>query len=631
MVKARVAKNDGSYIFADFSTGLYLLDTPRGLGEQLASLALIDGRNVWCERGALVPQYGYSERAKFPTNKDADGNEIPVIIKGWTKADTSADNLMVLCNETDGTKLEGVVYVYSASQGLKKYKTSYADGFTNPIIARRGKDLIIYDAGITTVFGAYYGNDSVEKVAMTAQPVSFVNYTSYGELTVGIDELQYFWNGKEVLIENEPCTIMSVAVGKDDDYGIVRVAPYKGVFDFETTLSTVTPYEQTKLAVTLVYQPEDTDGTEPVTLLPQLMAVSNNRLFVEHSNGNIYYSSIGFAFTNSNHDLINPFEESGGAGYFGGFYNDTTRLLSIEDYFNGILLTKENGFYYLTIGSQQTAMQSVVDAVKIEKISQAGQQYATDHVIVGNDVFAYDYNSGSLVKAIQVSYFGNLVAGKTLVASEFLNVNNFNINTSNRCLTYNYESQILILYYGADLRHGVVYSLPEQSLFPRELDKPMLGYTGFNQGVIGITEDGRLLQDFKRGMIIPELSSYASFEPIGVRDNRMICSSILEVTELNGVNYNVSTSNAGSSFQQIQPSFYQTSNGDNLLPFIYSEDDYLADSYELTSRWAEISSNRTRLYAPMSGRNGVSISIEFESDKPFCLSMIRLPDFSQGN
>ena len=44
--KSPVRKDDGSHIFADFSYGLYLLDTPRNMGEQLGSLALVGGRNV---------------------------------------------------------------------------------------------------------------------------------------------------------------------------------------------------------------------------------------------------------------------------------------------------------------------------------------------------------------------------------------------------------------------------------------------------------------------------------------------------------------------------------------------------------------------------------------------------------
>ena len=554
------------------------------------------------------------------------------------EGDTQVFDYYIL-NNTDDTAthivgspggLTGVVYIYSASQGLKRYKTEFNGGFTDPIITRRGKDLLVYDGGILNVFGAYYGNNSITGVQITSTAVPFQDYSSFGIIQVPLDEAQYFWNGKEILIDNNPCTITLVSIGRDDDYAEVRIVPFSGSFDYETTPATVKPYEKTRLVTTLTYVPED-EGIGSTTLVPQMMAVSNNRLFVEHSNGNIYYSSIGFAFTDSNYDIINPFEEAGGAGYFGGFFNDTTKLLSIEDYFNGVLLTKENGFYYLTISVVVDENNNVNNSIQVDKISQAGQRYPSDHVIVRNDVYAYDSNSGSLVKASQANVFGALVAGKTLVTSEFLNVANFNINSGKRFLTYNYESQVLILYYGEDLKRGVVYSIPAEALFPRELDKVMLGYTGFNQGVMGITERGELIQDFKRGMIIPNLSCVAQFEPIGVRDNRMICSTILEVTELNGIDYGVTTQNAGSSYQQIQPSFYRQNSGEALLPFIYSEDDYVADSYQLTSRWAEISSHRTRIYAPMSGRNGVTIQLEFEADKPFCLSMLRLPDFCQGN
>ena len=45
---------DGSWVFSDFSKGLYLLNTPRNIGEQLYSLAMVSGRNCWSEKGALV-------------------------------------------------------------------------------------------------------------------------------------------------------------------------------------------------------------------------------------------------------------------------------------------------------------------------------------------------------------------------------------------------------------------------------------------------------------------------------------------------------------------------------------------------------------------------------------------------
>ena len=159
----------------------------------------------------------------------------------------------------------------------------------------------------------------------------------------------------------------------------------------------------------------------------------------------------------------------------------------------------------------------------------------------------------------------------------------------------------------------------------------MLGYIGFNQGVAGISKTGEIIQDFKKGTIIPNLTCIAVFEPIGLRDNRCICASMLEITELNGINYTVSTENVMPSVQKVQPSFYVSSQGNMLLPFLYSDGEYLADSFELTSRWAEQTSHVTRLYAPMSGRGGISLTLEFESDRAFCLNSIRIPDFAQGN
>ena len=73
--QTKAVKSDGRYIFSDFSDGLYLLDTPRSINQQLASLALKGGRNVWAEYGALVPQYGYNIEAQLPKNEYVVGIE----------------------------------------------------------------------------------------------------------------------------------------------------------------------------------------------------------------------------------------------------------------------------------------------------------------------------------------------------------------------------------------------------------------------------------------------------------------------------------------------------------------------------------------------------------------------------
>ena len=43
-------KFKGQYVFPNFGYGLYNLDTPRDLTEQLTSLALTGGRNIWSEK-----------------------------------------------------------------------------------------------------------------------------------------------------------------------------------------------------------------------------------------------------------------------------------------------------------------------------------------------------------------------------------------------------------------------------------------------------------------------------------------------------------------------------------------------------------------------------------------------------
>jgi hypothetical protein len=157
-------------------------------------------------------------------------------------------------------------------------------------------------------------------------------------------------------------------------------------------------------------------------------------------------------------------------------------------------------------------------------------------------------------------------------------------------------------------------------------------YIGFNQGITGITEEGLIIQEYRPGTVIPNITAYADFEPIGLRDNRFTCCSMLEVTELNGVEYIVSTKNAGGSYQSIKPNINIGMGNSQLPPLIYSDKRFniFNDSFELTSRWADKKANVTRVYAPMSGREGVQISIEFQKNTSFCLTALRLPDFSQG-
>lgn len=593
-------KNNGSYIFSDFSKGLYLIDTPRSIGEQLSSLALVGGRNIWSEKGALVSQHGYIEKASIDPSKAIVAN---------TKSQSGTNTFFIVT-------LDGEVYLYTANQGLKKYVTTISQ-VANPVVTSRNKDLIIYTAGSGYMFGAYYAEAANVEIVTN---VTLQNFTSYYQAVIPATYLDNFWNDKEISIDNKySFTVLSVV--KNTGADTITLKMVSNETDPVEIGETCTIGEKTLLPIDFTYNPENEEPTvggatppepkPPVTLVPQLMEVSNNRLFIVHVTGDIYYSRVG---------VLNNFNEAEGAGYFGGFYQDTSKTLSIEEFLEGTLISKENGIYFLTIGETLT----------IKKISQVGQKYASDHVIVGEKVYAFDTNSGAIVNAVSVNVFGAMVSGKPVISSEFLNAENSGINSGKRFLTYNAESEVFILYYGENLNKGIVLT-SLGTLFPRELDKDIESFIGFNQGVVFITSDNKIVQDFKKGSVVPTLSCVAVFEPIGLRDNRLICSSILEVTELNGIEYKVSTENAGTSYQQIVPSYNIVEGQEFLPPLLYSDDNIKLPSYELTSKWAEKTSNVTRIYAPMSGRNGVAITIEFPANTAFCLSALRLPDFSQGN
>ena len=370
----------------------------------------------------------------------------------------------------------------------------------------------------------------------------------------------------------------------------------------------------------------DVEGKESRTIVPKLIAWCCNRLFVEHMNGEIYYSAVG---------NLDVFNESLGAGFFKGFYGDNSELLSIEEFLGKALLTKKNGMYTLVIGqgatSYSTAAGTSVDTsgINIEKIAEIGQEYATDHVIVKEAIYAYDSNSASIVQAAAQNVFGSIVAGTPLISADYLNAQNFGIIDRKRCLTYNSEAQVFILYFGEDLTDGIVLTA-QGSLFPRKLDRYVRYLIGFNQGVLGIMADGTIFQDFKRNTVIPTIRPVAEFEAIGLKDNRLLCGSILEVTELNGVEYDIGVTNTSTSFQHIQPYTNYGIDGLNIPPLIYSDKRIAYPSFEEQTKWAAKKSNLTRVYAPMSGREGVSITMQFPPDVAFCLVALRIPDFSQG-
>ena len=418
-----------------------------------------------------------------------------------------------------------------------------------------------------------------------------------------------------------------------DSTGIVRNRATEGSIsltivpiDKETSLndltqSSVSIGEQSLLPIDLIFKPEDS-AIESTTIIPKLLGSANNRLLIYDVNGNVFYSAVG---------ILNDFKEADGAGYFGNFYNDTSECLEIEDYLNGALISKQNGLYYVTISDTVSSGVSKGSGLNISKVSEIGQQYAGDHVIVGEKVYAYDSNSGSIVLACAQNVFGNVVAGKILIASEYIDSVNLGISEQRRKFVHNNEANCFILYYGEHLDKGLVLT-SSGSLFPRELDIKIFDCVRFNQGTLSVTREGLVSQDFKKGTIILNKTPIADFEAIGLKDNRCICSSMLEVTELNGVEYNITTSNAGVSYQHVNPSINYGIDKTELPPMVYSDQNkkLYSDSFELTSKWAAKKSNLTRVYAPMSGRDGISISIEFAANQAFCLAALRLPDFSQG-
>ena len=756
-------------LFTDFSKGLYLLDTPRGYGDQLTSLALTGGRNIWSEKGALVPQYGYDVKALIPNNEKV------LLI---SDDDQSSSSIFIVTQDIETNK--GNVYLYTASQGLRKYKTQIPS-ITAPIVtARTGTNLILTTAGVNYEFGAYYP-ESVEVLLNDNLDIS--TFTNYYEITIPDSSKDYYWNGKEVAIKSETKVIPSKVVnisttetkttrnpikGKQILEGLSKGKTYKFSFNFtltdvnnnkslgqlfygatrescyftyyaggstaypkatlrsvayannetdtviditdvefranveytvtyevnnknvlmsiyegdkflsseisydmtgfndvlnrdrviqeyitltengvnisdtitkavllrlvtqqgtqhQTLTGKVSLLEKTLNTLTFKYVPEQPTESNPEKVItPKVMGFCANRLCISDVGGVIYYSGVG---------VVDNFKESLGAGYFGGFSDDNSECLALEDYYNGVLITKQNGLYFLAFGTDSTSSvnQSTI-GITIKKIAQIGQEYAKDHVIIDKKIIAYDSNSASLLVAAAVNVFGSLVAGKTLVTAEELNAQSFGIPEQKRQLVYNSEAQVLILYYGEQLKNGIVYVPASKAIFPREMDLTVEDYQGFNQGVIGVSEEGKLFEDFKKGTLIENLTSIATFEPIGLRDNRMICASVMEISELNGIEYALTVTNTQTSLQYIHPSSTVSRNGKNIPPMLYSDKiaNLSFDSFSTQRKWVDKTSNCTRVYAPMSGRYGVNLSFEFPKAEAFCLAAILINDFSQG-
>lgn len=442
------------------------------------------------------------------------------------------------------------------------------------------------------------------------------------------DDIWYTDSSGQISNQKEIATqqLTVIPYGEDTDFNLIKT-------------ESIDVGEQTLHPITLEYKPEDSTQT-PITINPRLFGTATNRLLVYDVTGTIYYSAVG---------ILDEFSQVAGAGFFRDFYNDTSECLKIEDYLSGCLITKQNGLYYVLI-SDNYASQSVAanndSGLRIQKVSEIGQEYAGDHIIVGNSVYAFDTHSGSIVIGCTQNMFGNVVAGDTLIPSEYVGAVDLGLIDQKRRLMYSPESEVFILYFGEALNRGLVIT-KNGSLFPRELNKTMFDFVRFNQGILSVSSDGLLANDFKQGTVVPELSAIANFEPIALLDSRMIFCSILEVLELNGVKYNLTATNVGTSYQQITPYTNYGIDGVELPPLLYSQTNKLNDSFgtlpseenlslqELAmikqiTKWAKKKSNLTRIYTPMSGREGITLSFEFQPDVAFCLVGLRLADFSQG-
>lgn len=623
----------GEAMFSNFGYGLYNLDTPRFLSEQLGSLALVGGRNVWAEKGALIPQYGYYRKGELPIGYE---------IIGLSDDSYSASSFFIV---TQGMNLEAgqTVFLFTDAEGLKQYKTTLID-FQKPLLTHKGNELILAEDETSYIFGNYYKDSEYVEIDPEAH---ILNYGTYYTMVVSPDDIDYYWAGKAFAIKtplNEyyKGTVAAISVDLNGAYTVKftavdedgNVAPsLTGMNSVgEKALIPVTNGEYSGFVYVTEPEPVTTTTTDPETgdvtettervsktyeIIPIFMTWAMNRLYIVNIDGRIYYSAIGQA---------NVFEEIEGAGFFEGFYNDTTNVIGIEEFANGVLITKGAGFYYMHFDDN--------DIVNVKKLCQIGQQFPGDHIVIRNTLYAYDSNAGSIVTAAYENYLGTLQQGNILIDATTLgSIDKGIYNSTQRKLVYSYEEEAMILYYGEALNKGIVIT-QGLSMFPREfaIDFHVEGYIQLGRAVIGITNEGVIFHDYKRGTTIPNISAIAEFEPICVRDSQLLCGGLLEINELYAVPYTITATNVTTSIQKVHPPINRFKEGTNLEPLLYSDyrDNIINESFELSTKWAELKSNLTRMYAPMSGRNGIALTFEFPENTSFCLNYVRIADFSKG-
>ena len=629
-------KFKGQYLFQNFGYGLYNQEVPRTLEEQLATLAMVGGRNVWAIRGALVNQYGYAQ------NYQLDEGEYVKIVP--TISSSSQSLPIISTAET--------VYRYTNYDGLKKYKTSLPT-LTNPITTYSGTNLYIYNSdGTFYTYGSRYNGDndnSPFESIVTLVADEFVRVDdNVLKVEIDVEDLPYFWTDKKLALEqfdgDQTYDYYDLVVNRvylergiedlpDKYYVDVRFdgkTPEHGTSDVvagnkigEMTLQTADS------ATEFVYIPEQGSPDPQVTLVPKLMAVVLNRLWVVNNDNTIYYSAVG--------NMTN-FEQANGAGFFKGFYNDTSDVLTIEEYYSGALITKQNGMYHVKLTTKDYSFEGVAygtesNYLTINKINNIPQKYPGDHVIIGDEVIAYDAVSGNLVQAAYINYFQNLQQGAILLHGSEIDSQGLGLHSAvNRVLGYNYQEEVLIVYYGDMLYQSLVITRG-LSIYPREINKDLVDCTMFAQGLLCFTTDGLILEDFKRGTVIPEITSIVEFEPICLRGSKLLSGTIIEFTELNDVNFNISTSNAGYSSQDIIPSSQNRSDEESIPLMLYSNSSnprILNDTVANEAKWVYQKSDVTRVAAPLSGRDGLTLRMEFPKNTAFTLCAINLPDLSRG-
>ncbi len=226
---------DGTWVFSDFSKGLYLLNTPRNIGEQLFSLAMVSGRNCWSEKGALVSQNGYLLKNSIPEEDT---------ITGYSRTTDGMNNIFI-------TTQSGSVYLYTASEGLKEYKTksSPASGI---IMCRRGKDLIYRVGTSNYLFGGYYDGSSSTYILDATFAVDGESYRT----NIPLEMMKYFWSSKDLEIDGKHLVVLTCVQEVGATTATLKVYPaVEG--ESITTGTSIPVQEKCSLPIDFVFEKEN--------------------------------------------------------------------------------------------------------------------------------------------------------------------------------------------------------------------------------------------------------------------------------------------------------------------------------------------------------------------------------------